>query len=214
MRLVALIVTGLFLLTRPADAQQIVPNPFAAVPCTAQQLTALTSLFTALDTAINLTNVQIGANKQAILTNSWAPYQTWFGSYAPGPWTEVTVNLNLLQVNFLSSPNYLTVTCAADATAAPFYTGDGGLELLAVRTNNWQAWLAPTFFAATPVQQQAMVLSAALDNLATLQASTRTTAEAQALTGFVAPPSTIGPSFAASSIANYTGFIAAVGAGP
>ena len=212
MRFPAMMVTAFLLLPAvSARAQQIVPNTTAVPACTAQQIAALTTLFTTLDTAINLTNVQLGANTQAIQQNSWAPYQTWFGSYAPGPWTQVTVNLNLLQVNFLSSPNYLTVTCAADATAAPFYAGDGGLELLNLATNNWQAWLAPAFFAATPAQQQALVLSAALDNLATLQASTRTSAEAQALTGLVA---TVGPSFAAASIANYTGFIAAVAAGP
>lgn len=213
MRSSAFVLAILLLLARPVAAQQITPNPSAAVPCTTQQLAALTSLFTTLDTVINLTNVELGANRQAIQSNSWPPYQTWFGAYAAGPWTQVTVNLNLLQVNFLSSPNYLTVTCAADATAAPFYAGDGGLELLNLATNNWQAWLAPTFFAATPLQQQALMLSAALDNLVTLQASPRTDVEAQALTSMQAP-STIGPSFAAASIANYVGFIAAVGAGP
>ena len=214
MRLQAFVMAALLLLAKPALAQQIIPNPTAVPACTAQQLTALTTLFTTLDTAINLTNVQLGAHRQAIQQNSWTPYQTWFGAYAAGPWTQVTVNLNLLQANFLSSPNYLTVTCAADATAAPFYAGDGGLELLNLATNNWQAWLAPTFFAATPLQQQALVLTAALDNLATLQASPRTSAQAQTLTSFVPAPSTIGPSFAAASIANYVGFIAAVGAGP
>jgi hypothetical protein len=205
---------ALLLLVRPALAQQIIPNPTAVPACTTQQLTALTTLFTALEKAISLTNLQLGINKKAIQGNSWPAYQTWFGAYAAGPWTQVTVNINLLQVNFLSNANYLTVTCAADATAAPFTAGDGGLELLNLATNNWQAWLAPTFFSATPAQQQAIMLSAALDNLATLRASPRTSAEAQALTSFVPAPSTIGPSFAAASIANYAGFIAAVGAGP
>ncbi|WP_445679592.1 M35 family metallo-endopeptidase [Radicibacter daui] len=116
--------------------------------CSGAQATTIGNAATTATTWAGNTINNIATNTAAILTNSWAPYTTWFGAYDAGRLTRVNNVMGSISTKLTSSAN-LVVNCPADGTPPCDEIGDIAATVLD-QDGDVEMWFCTTFFTLPP----------------------------------------------------------------